>query len=279
MKLSSIIKTTIAVLFFSSAVINGHAAQKRVKPKKAVVTSPTVNKGEIKRYSDMLSTRIFSIRKGESSLSVEYPVAGAPEVVSALREQICKWITGKSSPSYSQLSSPEQLLKNQIREYKSKGDYMMEGEIRTDTITISYFNNKVVTVNNKEYEYGGGAHGTGSNMSMTFLLSNGNQLTYRMLPGIDILRPYIYRGLIEYYQRPENGGYSPSDEFPISPLTEQELEFPNYESNSQPFINELGLSFTYGMYEVTAGAYGCPTASIPLETVRPLCSGAVLEFF
>lgn len=112
----------------------------------------------------------------------------------------------------------------------------------------------------------GGAHGDIFNLSATFLLDDGQILTKSMLPQISALRPYIIKGLANYCECPvsEVGDF----------LNITDLEYPG----SNPHITKDGLCLTYGEYEIGPLGAGTPTASIPFETARKLCTGPILKF-
>lgn len=79
MKFRNIIRVALAVALIAGIAGNADAAKKRTKGKakaRTTAAAPAVTKGETKSYGDNLSTQMFKIKKGESVIEVEYPVAG-----------------------------------------------------------------------------------------------------------------------------------------------------------------------------------------------------------
>lgn len=144
MNTSAILKTFIAILLVGSTVGNIEAAKKRTKSRTTATATPTLVKGEVKNYGDALTAHVFTIKKGDSKISVEYPIAGNPTIVTPLRRQIVGWIVSDDKETrFNDLPTPDQLLKSQIKNYASKARVGMEGESIDEIIAITYSNDKL----------------------------------------------------------------------------------------------------------------------------------------
>lgn len=269
MKPSSIINVLVAALLIVGSASSGVAEKKRERYKGTTVAfSPVVMKGAVKRYGNNLTTQVFSIKKGESQFSVEYPIAGSSAIVNPLRKQIAEWIVGSDRASrFSSLDNPEQMLKSEIKQYAAKVDMGMSGETKEVKIDITYSNSKIVTINYTGYLYAGGAHGMDWDISATFLRADGSRFTQSMLPRFSVLRPYILKGLAKEMDCSVN---ELCDIIYI-----KDLEYPS----SDPYITADGLCFTYGAYEIGPYSIGLPKATIPLQSVRSLMPSSALKFF
>ena len=234
-----------------------------ITKRRSAASGPAVVKGETKSYGDYLTTEVFTIKKGESEISVQYPVSGNPELVQAIRSFIVKSIDSKASAIP---ASPEAVLKKVMRGYSSKGSAGAMCDVMTQEITVTYCNGNVITVNNQGYEYMGGAHGASFDNSVTFLVSTGESLTTDMLPSISKLRPYLVRSLAGQFEIPTSE-WNDIFQVPIN-----ELEY------GTPFVDASGLNFQYGAYEIGPWAMGMPRATISLSEARSLLSGKAAEF-
>ncbi|MDE5868602.1 MAG: DUF3298 and DUF4163 domain-containing protein [Muribaculaceae bacterium] len=241
--------------------------RKTTSKTRTTATAPKVMEGKITEYGNLITFQNFTIKKGESEISVDYPIAGDPTLVNPIRSYIVKAITGKTDATAASLSTPKNLLTSTIRKYKSKGYWgMTDGSVFTLNIKVVFKNDKVITIENSGYEYEGGAHGTGWDRFITYLLSDGTYLSYDMIPSFKTLKPYILSSLEKVFGIP---AYKFNDEG----------IYVNELPDGLPYINENGVNFTYGEYEIGPYSLGLPTATIPFSTMRILCSGKALNFF
>lgn len=231
--------------------------------------APMVLKGAVKRYGNVLTTQVFSIKKGESQISVEYPINGNKVIVKTIRRLIAELVAGNNINYYSSLNNPDELLRTTIKKYQSEGEMGMDGETIEKKISVSYSNGKVITIRSTGYLYMGGAHGTPWDESYTFLVKDGTKLTKSMLPSFKTLRPYLLSGLAKYF------GVSVSELFNDGYIYVTDLDFPT----SNPYIDKNGLNFIYSAYEIAPFSAGMPKATIPIATARRLCKGTALRFF
>lgn len=270
MKLNHLVKISLSIALLIGAAINTDAV---VKSKKKITSkarntavTPKVIDGKITEYGNMLTIQNFTIKKGESEISVDYPISGETSLVNLLRSSIVKAVTGKADASLSALSTPKQLLTSQIKKYKSTGSMGMKGSIISQNVKVAYKDDKVITLENSGYEYEGGTHGLPWDSFTTYLLEDGSKLSYDILPSFSSLKPYIISSLEQEFDIPASNFL----DYGISVS-----EFPS----GQPYINGKGVNFTYGAYEIGPYSLGMPTATIPFSTMRKLCSGKALKFF
>lgn len=227
-------------------------------------TGPAVVKGEVKTYGDYLTTQLFSIKKGESQITVEYPMSGNEELVKAVRSYIVDFV---NDTCRGDTSSPEQLLKTTIKGYSSKGSYGMTGETVNEKVVVVYSNDNVISYLGDGYSYMGGAHGMPFAVGCSFLVSNGKALTTDMMPPISTMRPYIIDGLCESIEMDE-----PDIQDAIPGI--YEIDYPG----GAPYFTEDGLVFHYGAYEIGSYALGMPTSTVSWSDAAKLLSGDAAAF-
>lgn len=271
MKINNLIKAFLCFALMIGAAINADAVtkakRKSTSKTRTTATTATVIKGDIKEYGDVLTFQRFTIKKGKSKISVDYPIAGDPKLVDPIRAQIVEAVTGKNNATLSALPTPDRLLTTEIKKYKSKEYAGMDGSTIDQDVTVAYKNDKVITIKNTGYEYAGGAHGMGWESCTTYLLEDGTELTYSMLPSFNTLKPYIFSSLAKEF------------EIPANQFSDYGINIEDLPQGTSPYINEKGVNFTYGEYEIGPYSLGRPTATIPLSKMQSLCSGKALKFF
>lgn len=231
----------------------------RTKSRAAV---PSVVKGEEKTFGDELVTQQFTYKKGKSSITVDYPLSGNPELVSAIRG----WIRDMLVKDYTgTLDTPDAMLKKALTG-------MEPGETRNDEVKVIYYaDGRAVTILENGEWYGGGAHGMYYEIGATFNPSDGSQLTVSMLPPISKMRPLIEKGLAKYF---DVSVYELSDVLMMGNVND--LDYP--ESNA--YVTPEGLNVQYSAYEIAPFSAGLPKAVIPLDKeLAGMLSPAVLSYF
>lgn len=277
MKFRNIIRVALAVALIAGIAGNADAAKKRTKGKakaRTTAAAPAVTKGETKSYGDNLSTQMFKIKKGESVIEVEYPVAGDPAIVGAIRKMIADAVAGTYKndnfvPYSGPLDTPDDFMKKTIRGYASKGSYGSDKSTIEQTVKVIYSNGNVVTYSNEGYEYSGGAHGMPWSVGTSYLLSDGTKLTGDLLPGISTMRSYLVDALAREAQ------ISPYEFDDVFFVKSNELGFPG---GTNPYITSDGLTYRYSAYEIGPYAMGMPEAVIPFSAARSLVAGKAAEF-
>lgn len=227
-------------------------------------SGPSVVKGEVKNYGDYLTTQVFTIKKGESQIAVEYPISGNEGLVKAVRRYIVEMVNEKYKGD---TSSPGQLLKTTIKGYSSKCSFGMECETVNEKVMVVYSDETLITYLCDGSSYMGGAHGMPFAEGRSFLVSNGKTLTTGMMLPISMMRPYIIDGLCESMEMSE------SDLMDFIPGL-YEIDYPG----GAPYFTEDGLVFHYGAYEIGAYALGMPTATISWDDAAELLQGDAAAF-
>ncbi len=229
---------------------------------KSRAAAPSVVKGAEKTFGDELVTQQFTYKKGKSSISVEYPVSGNHELVSAIRG----WIRDMLVKDYTgALDTPDAMLKKALTG-------MEPGETRNDEVKVIYYaDGRAVTILENGEWYGGGAHGMYYEIGATFNPSDGSQLTVSMLPPIGKMRPFIKKGLAEYFD------VSVSELSDVLMMgDENDLDYPE----SNVYVTPEGMNVQYSAYEIAPFSAGLPKAVIPLDKeLAGMLSPAVLSYF
>lgn len=259
----------LALVLVFSVSAEAQTRKKTSKSKKSSTASVLpVTKGAVKEYGADLTTQMFTIKKGkENEIVVEYPIAGNPQLVNAMRQYIKSSLNDKFTGS---LDSPEALLRN-VMKTKKDVSFGQEGESLTQEIIVSYDNPKIITLEDKGYLYEGGAHGMPWFTGATFLKSDGTVLTKSMFPSISRMRPYILEGLGEYFE------VSPSelsDDYIFG--NAYDLDYPDTEI----IVNNDGILFIYQAYEIAPFASGIPVAVVkPTPQIIDMLTPAGKRFF
>lgn len=229
---------------------------------KSRAAAPSVVKGAEKTFGDELVTQQFTYKKGKSSISVEYPVSGNYELVSAIRG----WIRDMLVKDYTgALDTPDAMLKKALTG-------MEPGETRNDEVKVIYYaDGRAVTILENGEWYGGGAHGMYYEIGATFNPSDGSQLTVSMLPPISKMRPLIKKGLAEYFD------VSVSELSDVLMMGDfNDLDYPE----SNVYVTPEGLNVQYSAYEIAPFSAGLPRAVIPLDKeLARMLSPEALSYF
>lgn len=283
MKIGNFIKIVILAVLIGGVNFSAEAAVKKsgargkshvtAKRKSSKAAVAKVVAGEIHEYGDFLKTQDFSIKKGDSVISIEYPIEGNPAILVALKDFISQNIPlgvdenyDKITYKFSENETPEEFLKKAISKYNSQGSLGMEGETIEQKISIIYANDNVLTIADDGYVYTGGAHGMPWEKAISLLANDGTMLSYDLLPPFRVMKPYIDAGLAKYA------------DIPISEL--ENYFSPNYEYPEEmtPYIDANGLNIQYGCYEIGPYAMGLPKAVVSFADARNVCSGKAQRF-
>lgn len=263
-------KKIIYLLLAALMVTGVTAAQtsKKSKTKKKTTSAAVlpVTKGETKEYGDYLTTQMFTVKKGkDNQVKVEYPVAGNPALVNAIRSYIKHRLNDKFTGS---LDTPDALLRSAL---KGKRDvqFGQEGESLSQEITVTYSNPNVISFKDEGYVYEGGAHGLPWMSGASFLTSDGTILNIDMMPSFSRMKPYVMQGI--------------ADDYNVSVRDLDDILFNADEVNDYPgtvYITADGLKFIYQPYEIAPFSAGAPTAVIPATSnIIDMLSPAGRKFF
>lgn len=249
--MKKIIYVLLAILIAATSADARSRSKRSQHSRKQPTSVIPVTKGAVKQYGDYLTTRVYTAKngkRGESKLSLEYPIDGNPQLVSAIREYI-KAIMGREFTG--SLNSPEALTRHILDgttdlEYGDEFSNQLDAEIK-----IIYSTPEVITIQIEGSEYTGGLHPLYFIAGKTFLVEDATTFEVYMLPDIETLRPDILSRMTEYWEctREELGDYL------YSPLV---IEYPD-----NVMLTEKGIRFVYQPYEIGPWSSGAPEATIP----------------
>lgn len=256
MKISAFSKIALALIIAISAVFTAEAAKKPVGKRKSTPKVTVIKQGVTHIYADgALVTRDYSMKRGKTSLSVEYPIGGNPELVDAARQWIKIMLLG-DQPYSGSIETPDAMMKKTFAELKQS----MQA---SEEIKVEYSNDKIVTYNRYGDIYDGGVHGMQTNDYRTFSVADGQYLTASMLPGMSVMKPFIIKG------------FTTSGE-----VTSEEVnEFYSLDSleMGSPYVKGDGLHIIYGLYDIAPYVAGFPDSIIPFSWVENKVSSSVAK--
>lgn len=241
----------VLILATLMAVPSMAQTKKKATTKKTTTTSaPAVVKSATQQYGDYLKTQVFSIKRGKSSISVEYPVSGNTELVNSIRD----YIKNSLSENYTgSLDTPDGLLKSAI---KNVG----RGEQLEADIKVGFTSKEVITFLFSLYQDFGGAHGHSLEGGKTFLIADGRDLkAYDYFPKFDNVKKSVIESLAKYF---ETSVSKLGDELFVSI---DELDEPE-----NVYITKEGLNYIWGPEEIAPHFYGLPKATIVTTGIAPL---------
>lgn len=254
MRLKNLMKVALAVAVVIAGISTAEA-KKKTRASGRATTGITVTQSADKTYSGVVF-RTFATKKKNAKMDIAFPVSGPDAVVTAMR----KWILGDDYSA--SVASPEAMMKQRMATVGPNRDV----KDMQDSISVMYANDKVITLENFDYEYYGGAHGMFGITQATFLISDGTKLTADMLPSIEVLRPYIIKAMMHDLELTRDG---------LRDMCFGSLELPM----GIPSVTSKGLQIQYGTYEIAPFAAGAPSCVIPLSEIKSLLSPQALRFF
>lgn len=225
---------------------------------------------------DELVTKHYSKTVGDNVIDFEYPVKGNAILVQNIRE----WINEQLGDTYSgDLNDAEAFFQHYasklgVNDDEEAADSMVE-EYSIEQIKIDYMNDRLVTFTNDSYYYGGGAHGIGATLGVTFRKTDGKMFTHDMIARWYDLQPFVKKGMMKYFEV----------------TTDEELaEYLMYDTNmynidnlpkpsSDPWITGEGVVFLYTPYEISYYAAGSPTFTIPYNQIKDALTAVGKSYF
>lgn len=247
------------------------------KPAQASVPSETASRTEevpapseeSPAESTVLKVKNFEKEVGENELEVDYPEAGAPELVSAVRT----WINEQLGDTYrGNPDDAEAFFRHYASQLGTDPELTEDGGFTKDEFDLEYQDALVVTYEHASYIYEGGAHGMGGEYGTTFLKSDGSIFGKDCFTSYRPLMPLFIDGLKRYFK------VSTDEELLgclIGVPSLQKLSSPGM----QPWIEEDGVTFSYTPYEIAPYSSGSPRFTIPLAKIRPYLNEKGLRYF
>lgn len=209
---------------------------------------------EFKRYrGEKYIKRRCSYASDASSnfeYSIDWPVSGPTEVVSAIRRKIVKILKGDLSvklPSPTATNLPQivnQLVSTGITADKRNDSYLYIREYNIDLLS----NGAAVTLNVSFADYEGPVNGFPyGGERFVYRISDGKEMSKYMLPSWEKIRPLVCDRFYNYDERQyssfggEGAGYNRNN-------------LP--EPGNLPIFNENEILYEYWPYEIASGAEG-----------------------
>ena len=206
--------------------------------------------------------QLYTYKRGETKLSIQYPVTGPEATVNALRALITKNIYEKAPVA----ASPEAAMRSCIKALDPQ-------EILTLSISPSAFlDNKFINITVSGYDYyRGAAHGMPLDVTTTFRVSDGKEFTEDMMPSLNKVRPLMAEGFMKYF------GCDTTAE------VNETLCYGNgvndIDHYGHVYFNTDGLNIQYGSYDIGPYAIGCPVCTIPYDKIVPLLGEKARDYF
>jgi len=222
-------------------------------------------KTELKSYEDSLTqngiTAYYCIR------GIDVPVSGSMELMSSV---VC-WLDSVLGHSYEgNLTFDEDMLKHYANRFYDLCDeqevfdvgpaasYDMTATVLNDTDTyVSY----LVSL----HEYMGGAHGMPIAYGATFDKEDGSRLGWNLFADTTKLVPLFRNHLSDYFN---NDSVTVELEDVLFEDKVNNLPLPV----NEPWLENEGVAFIYGAYEIAPYAVGMPGSVIPIKEVKPYLS-------
>lgn len=206
--------------------------------------------------------QLYTYKRGETKLNIQYPVNGPEATVNALRSLITKNICEKAPVA----ATPEAAMRSCIKALDPQ-------EIFTLSISSSAFlDNKFINITVSGYDYyRGAAHGMPLDVTTTFRVSNGKEFTEDMMPPIRKVRPLMAEGFMKYF------------DCTTTAEVNETLCYGNgvndIDHYGHVYFNTDGLNIQYGSYDIGPYAIGCPVCTIPYDKIVPILGEKARNYF
>ncbi len=222
------------------------------------------NKFAYKTYSYVVTTACDM----ESSLTVDFPISGDPNLVRNIQE----WIVSEIAYGYSgNIADAESIMA-----YCKNNDMNDDAGYGDTEIKVIYETDKIVTFSNQGVYAGYGAASGGWNISgTTFRKIDGKRFLNNLIniPTYE-LQSSIKRQLKQYF------GVTTDEElsswlFLEAPYGIDNIPLPEY---NEPWITSEGLVYYYSKYEICGGA-DSPYLIFPFDEIKEYLSPMVIDSF
>lgn len=210
----------------------------------------------------------FEKKVGENELEIEYPVAGNPALLEAVRT----WINQQLGETYrGSLEDAHALFRHYAAGLGKDPELNEYGGFTQDKFDLEFSDDIVVTYGHTSYTYEGGAHGMGGDYGTTFLQADGSVFDKGCITSYKPLMPLFIKGLKRYFKVSTD---SELLDCLIGVPSLQKLSAPGME----PWIEEEGVTFSYTPYEIAPYSAGSPRFTIPFAEIRPYLTEKGLRF-
>jgi hypothetical protein len=200
---------------------------------------------------------------------VQWPVSGgAPALLAALRGQISDWLVGEENPQASDRArSPEDLLRRRAHALQkiqdqdaAAGTAALPYEEHLSVRSL-YSGRGVLSLEQKQYLFTGGAHGNPSSHYAVFAQADGRRLDLADLVVTEAREPLAR--LIKAQLRAQRR--LPPD----ASLEEEGFWEKNIQPGGNFYLSERGLWFCYDVYEIAPYSMGPFAVCLPYAVLQP----------
>lgn len=261
MKLTKIIITMCLLLIAGALQADAQKSRKRARTTNRNATVAITKSGTPTTVGG-IEFQLYTYKRGETKLNIQYPLNGPEATVNALRALITKNIYEKAPVA----ATPEAAMRSCIKALDPQ-------EILTLSISPSAFlDNKFVNITVSGYDYyRGAAHGMPLDVTTTFRVSDGKEFTEDMMPSLNKVRPLMAEGFMKYF------GCTTTAE------VNETLCYGNgvndIDHYGHVYFNADGLNIQYGSYDIGPYAIGCPVCTIPYDKIVPLLGEKARDYF
>lgn len=261
MKLTKIIIAMCLLLIAGALQADAQKSRKRARTTNRNATVAITKTGTPTTVGG-IEFQLYTYKRGETKLNIQYPVNGPEATVNALRSLITKNIYEKAPVA----ATPEAAMRSCIKALDPQ-------EILTLSISPSAFlDNKFINITVSGYDYyRGAAHGMPLDVTTTFRVSNGKEFTEDMMPPISKVRPLMAEGFMKYF------------DCTTTAEVNETLCYGNgvndIDHYGHVYFNTDGLNIQYGSYDIGPYAIGCPVCTIPYDKIVPLLGEKARDYF
>lgn len=261
MKLTRIIIAMCLLLFVGVQQADAQKSRKRARSTSRTAAA-TITKSGTPTTVGGIEFQLYTYKRGETKLNIQYPVSGPEATVNALRKFITKNIFEKSPVA----ATPEAAMRSRIK------DLDRQETLELGVSPTAFLDNKFINIKVSGYDYfRGAAHGMPLDYTTTFRASDGLKFTEDMMPQISKVRPLMAEGFMEYF-----GCNTPAEVNETLCYGNGVNDIDHY---GNVFFNAKGLNIEYGSYDIGPYAIGCPVCTIPYDKITPLLGQKARDFF
>lgn len=261
MKLTKII---IAMSLLLTAGVQQADAQKSRKRTRTTSTAAaaTISKSGSPTTVADIEFQLYTYKRGETKLNIQYPVSGPEATVNALRKFITKSIYEKAPVA----ATPEAAMRSCIKALDRQE--ILELNIAPAT----FLDNKFINISVSGYDYiKGAAHGQSLLLTTTFRANDGKEFTDDMMPPLNKVRPLMAEGFMKYFDCTTTAEVNESICYGNG--------VNDIDHYGHVYFNAEGLNIQYGSYDIGPYAIGCPICTIPYDKIIPLLGEKARDYF
>lgn len=256
----------IALVIYASGVFfPGNNGDMPIDTADSTVAQDTVPEETPLTFEDLSVT----IPGNKSAITVKYPTDGDPILVNNIREWINEELGGTYKGSLDDTSAMMSHYTSKLKDEFGNSEF---DEYCTQVIKKTYEDDLIVTFENTTDLYTGGLGGGVMTTGVTFRKKDGKRFSMDMIQRYYDLKSYVVAGLRKYFQVNND-----------QDLMENLMNVDDISSipapSLSPWIDKDNVMFQWSKYEISYGAAGAPTISIPRSAVENVCNATGVTFF